>query len=405
MNDISHTVETCLLILSSDTVNLAKKDENLIKSLARQIDNNVGLTDRQLRLARKKIDEYQDQLMLWHVDTEQAKQNTLLDIRYIDRSRWIRLEESDDGVSILIRFVYQRNLIRRMEDLARLIPREQRTYDPETKTHSIDYSESNLYEIVNAFKDCGFDINHEVMQLYQELCELDPETVVPGVYHKLLKNLPDTGRQYIQQELGEIDEHSLTLYKDRSIRYGLHYFDSQDLYNSLENYSYLAARIANRSTASVVIENSRFGIDALVLALEELHRLPLLIVLPAQLPESLVEIHNSLKNLIAPEDTAVMFRLDNAENHDVNEWIRDNGINNPLDVHKKIVYTVDSRVPKPILNSEWEPRAVLSFSHSSLLVSVKKILNFYSHSDLIIYYEDSQGSIISQDSVKMERIE
>jgi len=243
------------------------------------------------------------------------------------------------------------------------------------------------------------------MRLYQELCDLNPETVVPGVYHKQLKNLPNAGRQFIEQELGKIDEQSLALYKDRSIRYGLHYFDSQDLYNSLENYSYLAARIANRSTASVVIENSRFGIDALVLALEELNRLPLLIVLPAQLPESLVEIHNSLKNLIAPEDTAVMFRLDNAENHDVNEWIRDNHLDNPLDSNKKIVYTVDSRVPKPILNSEWEPRAVLSFSHSSLLVSVKKILNFYSDSDLIIYYEDSQGSIISQDSVKMERIE
>jgi len=134
MNDISHTVETCLLILSGDTVNLAKKDENLITSLAGQIDKNIGLTDRQLRLARKKIDEYQDQLVLWHVDTEQAKQNTLLAIRYLDRSRWIRLEESEDGVSILIRFVYQRNLIRRMEDLARLIPREQRTYDPETMT-------------------------------------------------------------------------------------------------------------------------------------------------------------------------------------------------------------------------------------------------------------------------------
>jgi len=131
----------------------------------------------------------------------------------------------------------------------------------------------------------------------------------------------------------------------------------------------------------------------------------LLIVLPSQLPDALVEIHKSLKNIVAPEETAVMFRLDNKENSDVNEWIRDNNLNNPLDSHKKIVYTIDARVPKPILNSEWEPQAVLSFSHSSLLVSVKKILNFYSDRDLIIYYEDSKGSIVSQNSVKMERIE
>jgi len=405
MNTQSHTVESCLMLLSDNSLLMKEQDKNLISSLAQQIDRRTGLTDRQLRLARKKLDEYRTELEQYDVDVDSAKQRTSLDVRYIDRSRWIRLEQSEDGVSILVRFVYQRNLIRRMEDLARLIPQDQRTYDPETKTHSIDYSESNLYEIVHTFRDCGFDIDPEVMLLYQELCDLDPETVVPGVYDKQLKNLPPAGQQLIEQELGEVDEHSLALYRDRSIRYGLHYFDSKDLNDSLENYSYLAGRIANRSSASVVIENTRFSMDTLVLALEELNRLPLLIVLPAQLPESLVEIHKSLKNIVAPEETAVMFRLDNEENSDVNQWIRDNNLNNPLDSHKKIVYTIDARIPKPILNSEWEPQAVLSFSHSSLLVSVKKILNFYSDSDLIIYYEDSEGSIVSQNSVKMERIE
>jgi len=226
------------------------------------------------------------------------------------------------------------------------------------------------------------------------------------VYEGKLKNLPDKGRAMLEEEIGTPSQDTLALYKDRSLKYGLHWFDQDDLWGSIKKYSYLAGKIANRSVPSVVIEDTVFPVENIVLALEELERLPLLVVIPSQTPEAVVEMHKNIRNIIAPEDTAVMFRLDNdAHGAPVNEWIKENGLNSPLDSSKKIVYTIDNRIPKPILRSEWQPRAVLSLAQSSMLVSTRKILNYYADQDLIVHLENANGDIIKRGYFEMERIE
>jgi formylmethanofuran dehydrogenase subunit E-like metal-binding protein len=176
------TVEHCLLVMSGDTVSIDSKDEKLIQSLARQIDRGIGLTDRQLNLARKKLDEYADQLTQQEIDVNQAKQNIKLPVRQIDRSRWIRFADSDEGAKIQVRFAFQKKLIQAIDSVKKQIPSSQRTYDPDTKTHTFDYSESNLYEIVTAFKSYDFDVDEDILDLYRDLCELDPSDVMPGIY-------------------------------------------------------------------------------------------------------------------------------------------------------------------------------------------------------------------------------
>jgi hypothetical protein len=141
-----------------------------------------------------------------------------------------------------------------------------------------------------------------------------------------------------------------------------------------------------------------------VLALEELNRLPLLIVVPSQSPEDIVNIHKSLKNIIPEEQTTVMFRLDNTDaGAPVNAWIKENRLNNYLDSSIKIVYTIDNKVPKPILRSGWQPRAILSVAESWVLVSMRRILNYYADQDLIIHYEHADGNIITK-HFEVERI-
>jgi hypothetical protein len=398
------TVESCLVRLASDDVQLKSHDEKLIHSLANQVDLGTGLTDRQLRLARKKLDEYRDQLESFDIDVDLAKQNLLLDIRYIDRSRWIRFDVSNEGVKIAVRFLYAKKLINEIERVKKRVSWS--TYDAENKTWFFEYTESNLYEVVNAFNRFDFEIDNKVWQIYAQICELNPASVMPGVYKGELKNLPEKGQTMIKEEIGEPSQDTLALYKDRSLKYGLHWFDQDDLWTSIQKYSYLAGKIANRSVPSVVIEDSVFPIENIVLALEELERLPLLVVIPSQTPEAVVEMHKSMRNIIAPEDTAVMFRLDNdAHGAPVNEWIKENGLNSPLDSSKKIVYTIDNRIPKPILRSEWQPRAVLSLAQSSMLVSTRKILNYYADQDLIVHLENANGDIIKRGYFEMERIE
>ena len=401
-----NSLENCLVFLN-ENIELKKQDKYLIRSLAKQVLMDVGLTDKQVNLARKKLDEYQSDLDRFDIDTQHAKQNIDLPIRYLDRSRWIRFENSDEGIKICVRFLYAKKLINALENVKKYIPTDQADYDAESKTWRFDYSESNLYEIVKAFEKYNFEIHQDVRQLYEQLCELNPNDVVPGVYQGTIKNIPDNAVQFLKQEIGEVDQnHNLVLYKDRSIKYGLHYFDSDILANSLGHYSYLAGKIANRTVPNISIDNSVFSIESIVLALEELHRLPLLIVIPSQQPEIIVELHKSLKNIILPQDTSVMFRLDNTqEGRPLNDWIKDMDLNNPLDETTKIVYTLDNRIPKPVLNSVWHPGTILSVAQSSMLVSTKRILNYYADRDLIVHFENSNGEIIRSGYFEMERIE
>jgi len=401
-----NSLENCLVFLN-ENVELKKQDKYLIRSLAKQVLMDVGLTDKQVNLARKKLDEYRSDLDRSDIDTQYAKQNIDLPIRYLDRSRWIRFENSDEGIKICVRFLYAKKLINALENVKKYIPTDQADYNAESKTWRFDYSESNLYEIVKAFEKYNFEIHQDVRQLYEQLCELNPNDVVPGVYEGTIKNIPNNAVQFLKQEIGEVDrDHNLVLYKDRSIKYGLHYFDSDMLANSLDHYSYLAGKIANRTVPNISIDNSVFSIESIVLALEELHRLPLLIVIPSQQPEVIVDIHKSLKNIILPQDTSVMFRLDNTqEGRPLNDWIKDMDLNNPLDETTKIVYTLDNRIPKPVLNSQWHPGTILSVAQSSILVSTKRILNYYADRDLIVHFENSNGEIIRSGYFEMERIE
>jgi hypothetical protein len=404
MQYATFSVEDCLILLASPAAELREGDKKLIGSLSHQVDKGVGLTDRQLRLARKKLDEYKTYLESRGVDADSAKSKTDLEIRHIDRSRWIRFDVSDDGVKIAVRFRYAKKLIDEIERVKKHTSWS--TYDAENKTWYFEYTESNLYEIVNAFHRFDFEISDAVYRIYGQICELDPQSVVPGVYEGELKNLPSRAVEMLEEEIGAVSQDTLALYKDRSIRYGLHYFDSNDLWRSVSQYSYLAQKIANRSAPSVVVEDNAFPVENIVLALEELKRLPVLVVIPSQTPETVVEIHKSIRNIIPPEDASVMFRLDNdSEGAYFNSWIKEQGLNNPIDKNKRILYTIDNRIPKPILSSEWQPRSVISLAQSTMLVSTRKILNYYADQDLIVHLENANGNIIKRGYFDMERIE
>lgn len=406
MTNNNQSVENCLALLSDNSQLLKSQDKKLICSLANQTFKSIGLTDRQLGLARKKIDEYAELLSDLGVNVELAKERIVIPIRRLDRSRWIRFDHSDSTPKITVRFLFAKKLISAIEQLKKHIAKDQRTYDTETKTWTFDYSESNLFSIVNAFKDYDFDIEPAVLEIYNELSKLDPVSVVPGVYDFQLKNLPDSAVRMIQEEIGDPGRDNLALYKDRSLRYGIHYFDQDELRNSLSNLSELAGKIAARSIPRVHVDTDKYNFNLIIRALQELKRLPVLVLIPSTDFEIVVDLHNSISDVIQSKDTSIMFRPDNTETGaPVNTWIRENQLNNPLDFQKKIVYTFDNVTPKPVLQSDWKPRSVISISHNALLLSSRKTMQYYADQDLIVYYENAKEDFIKYSLIDMEKIQ
>jgi hypothetical protein len=364
----------------SDFPELDRSDYNLIYSLAKQVSNNTGFTDRQLELAKRKVDDYSSYFnFLAEVDT--IKNNVNLPIREIDRSRWIKIVYRDESPSIAVRFTFQKKLISAIEDIRKEI-QDKNEYDKVNKVHYFDYSERNLFTIVEAFKQNNFELSEEVQTIYNKLLAFCKEDYVPGIYNNEVKNLHPNGLELLEDELGKLDSDNILLYKDRSFKYGI----SVD--NTCANT--LAEKIAHRTEPSINIDETTYPIDKTLLALEELYRYPVLMMLPqTNCHNMLVDVHEFARNLISPEDTSVVFRLDNSgEGAYFNDYIKKQGINNKVDTNTKLVYTLDNKVPKPLLNSGWNPRAIIVLGTSGFL-GTRKVLDCYSGNDLVIYYGNS----------------
>lgn len=375
-----------------DYPKLDRSDYNLINSFSRQLARRIAFTDRQYELAKAKIDYYADQLP--GLDLETIKETIELPIREIDRARWIDINE--DANEILIRFTFSKKLISNIETLKKHIDSDAWNYDKENKTHTVKYTERNLFDVVESFKDKNFELKPLVKELYNKLNELNLEDYVPGVYDYQVKNMPQKGIDFITKELGSPSQDNLLLYKDRSIRYGLEYFD-QELEQHLTQANPIVSAIANRKTKSVIVHKDYVNIEDLILALEDLKRLPAIIVLPASdAHDVLVTIHERIKNIIPSKDISTMFRLENdgSDGSYLNEYIKKEQINNPLAINTKIVYTLENKVPKPLLKSEFDPMSLLVISVGSSPLALRKLLGCYGDKDLVIHYgsKDSRSS-------------
>jgi hypothetical protein len=352
--------------------NIQPSDISLIYSFCQQINRGMGFTDRQYELAKRKVDDY-THYFSYIENLEDVKNNVSLPLREIDRSRWIKIIDN----KIAVRFTFQKKLIGALEDL-RSITKASSEYDKIKKIHYFDYSESVLYSIVKTFEEKHFELDETVQTIYDKLCSYKFEEHVPGVYNYELKNLHENGVQFIVDEIGQPSPENILLYKDRSIKYGLNVPDGEIIT--------LADKIAHRTRPNVILNNCHTTSD-MILALESLNRLPLLVIVPADVDKSydrIVELQQHIRNLVSPEEISVVFRHDNiAEGVEFNRYIKRENINNKVDKNTKVVYTLDTKIPKPLLTTGWKPQSIMVSDGS--FVTTRKVLDCFTDVDLILH--------------------
>ena len=376
------TVEDYIEVLAGiqsggDSINLEKSDYNLISSLARQTFKGIAYTDRQFDLAKNKIIYYKDQLNLTEFVVNDLG-NLRMPLREIDRSRWIRLEATSKGESIAVRFTFQKKLITALEKLS-MRPYH---YDKVRKIQYFDYSEKALFDIVSSFKDRNFVVEPRVQDIYNKIELFNKEETVPGLYNYKLKNLPESGAKLIVNELGEPSLDNILLYKDRSLKYGIDVEYTGET-NSLES------RIATRQESNVSLDSTTIKIDTVLLALENLKRHKLLLLVASgdntSTYDDVVQLHEYIKNLIQPSEVSVTFRLDNvSDGIEFNRYIKKEGINNKVDNNTKVVYNLNNKLPKPLYSSDWIPDAIILLN-SNGYIATRKVLDCYPSVDLVIH--------------------
>ena len=111
----------------------------------------------------------------------------------------------------------------------------------------------------------------------------------------------------------------------------------------------------------------------------------MLVILDKENPEK--QLHSMLnfyRDILDTSQQSVLFRLED-KNAGFNQLVKDRKVNNWVDKSTKIVYTSNNKLPKLLVNNDWEPTVAFGFTSA-----IDKNLNTYVNSmcDLIIFREE-----------------
>ena len=391
MNNAADTIEDCLDLLlgfkGNHTFEVESSDFNFLASIAKQTHKGTGLTDRQYNAVKQKLENYRSQFESREYNLDRAVERVRLPLRSIDRSRWIRIVERENSLYIGVRFVFQKTLISKIEQLKKVSLDSD--YDAEHKIHYFDFTEINAFKIISLFKDVeNFEIQPQLWEFYEKLEHMkrNKKDYVPGVYNYDLKNLSDKCLDYAISSIGQPNQDNLYRYYDQKELFGLKHFDDQHLSDSMRQLTSLSQKIANRSKLQILVDSKAYTVDQLAESVLELYRFPLLVVLNKRnCYNELSSFHRAFHGIIHNESCSVLFRQDTNNGSDFNQYIHANNLNNRVDSTTKIVYISSDKIPKPLLRSDWAPSAAVTTYCGYNVGKVSHLLNAL---DLVIHYDD-----------------
>lgn len=410
------TVEDYLEVLGglqgNHKIKIQSEDCTILYSIARQVFRGKAFTDRQLDVVLLKLNFYRSQFIdagFTNLQEVIKMKTTRTPLRVVDRSQSIKIvdapvrkapifstrrfkqipekESSQKNSYVAIRFPFSKRAIQTVEQLA-FSHRAGYYHEKGSHTHYFKIDELAVYDIVSAYKNKNYEIDQELLDYAHEVEKIsnNPHGYVPGVYHLELKNTSKTLDDKITNHLGNLDVNNIHLYKDRAMLYGLDYFT--DIHSYVNRTSVLTQRIINRTSPQIFISQVEWSLDAVVSSLVELKRFPLLVIIPENNPlDYISKMYESLKGFISPTDMTTMFRLDNKDDKEFNQYIKDKKLNNPLDKNTKVVYiSSNKKYPKPLFVSDFKEETVL------YLESVRNgRLDSYFEGDLIIHFDEVES--------------
>ena len=339
-------------------------------SIYKQTVRGLGLTDKQYDLILKKIQNY------FTVENLPTK----IPLRSIDRSKYIKLVDTEevyhDSVYesykqkwnwIKVRFPFSKKDIVKIESIR--VPNTQYVHRKGSHEHYYKFTAKNLFSILSILQNRNFEIDQSLLDYYKKVEEIKNTNF--DVFENCLPN-------EVQREILTMTDLQQV---DRGIRYG---------YKKYKNdYKTLAEQIAYRTDQDICIDPEKNSFEEIAAAVEELDRFPLLILIDEDLSYiQLKQIHTAFKN-IPNEKQSVLFRIDNkdTQNAEVNNYIRDNQLNNWVDNTTKIVYIKKNKLPKVLLEADFTPICAIGKSSNRCNSNVNSFISLYC--DCVIYHDKS----------------
>lgn len=364
---------------------MPETDIRLFKSFDNQIKKSLSLTDKQVLLAQKKIKSNQLNIEKLNVsDLDDLIKTTKYPIRNVDRSRWIKLVEnpgSNNGLYIGVRFLYKNSIIKKINQIANMLQIQH--VHKSGKVHYFPYSERSLVTIIEELKPMHFELDDQLYSVYEYLTCLNKKDCCIGIDNYQLCNAPDSMIDSIKEELGPLTEKSVVLYKDRSIKYGIEWFNKRELERSKRYYSQLSNSISKRKNKQIAFLMENHDYEELIGSLNELKRFPVLCVIPQHDKNNVIrQLDKSIKKVDSKLRSSYIFKLSSNDTQ-FNEYVEEN-ISQELTSDTDVVYTLDTAKHGLASHENWMPSTVVVFE-STKPMNCRRLSNLYSNLDLIMY--------------------
>lgn len=415
MNTDQFTVEDILMMLAGidkgyGRFTIPVDDRGVLVSIAKQVANKVALTERQLVLVHERLSRrvYVEQLIKAGLTSEQyqtAIATTYYPVREVDRSRSItvintleheeierrvldRMSKNHKNATwIKIAFPFNKRLIGLVDGLVDASGTNAYMHESGTREHFFRFHDNIAFLCVAMLKDEGFEIDSELLEYYEKLEQIrdNKEKYLPYAKDGRVENLHPSAQDILTEKLGAPCVDNFFRYKDRSLMYGIEYFDEELLAQSMTGCTMLTRKIVNRTSPEVLVVPKDFSIGQIVESMVQLERLPMLFILGPENAESdLRRVHDRVKDHVSSEEISVLFRMDNDKNPGFNEFVKNQNLNSPVTENTKVVFVSRDKMPKPLLQSGWLPDSVVRVGSNRLQLKV----GLWTHEcDLIVHYD------------------
>lgn len=392
---VAENVEDCIEILAGISQHKFKfkindSDSAIINSIARQVYKGVALTDKQYSLLKTKLPIYKDQFENFNIDLISAIDKLRLALRSVDRTKTIEIAQNpkftalQNSSCIKIRFPFSKNLIVKIDSIA---SKNKHLYyhSKGSHEHYFTVTEAIVFQVIDAFKNSGFNIDQELIEQYNEIKTIkegDALDYLPCYKNGEFYNLSKSAKEYLLDK-----QHSLLHLHDRKLRYGLYEVLPKLELSDLEN------DIVYRETSAVFVDPEKYSVNEIGAVLHKLDRYPLLVILDTDTAfDQLKKIYTALADTVpATEQTVLVREESNVVESKFNQFIHDNKINNRLTSNTKVVYIFRNNFKKLLLKENWYPSAVFFHGSDRTIRSISTYIK--EHADLLIYYDKEQLSL------------
>jgi len=375
--------------LGIDNLNgaIPSRDKKVLKNMAKLMVDEDYITESQANLIIKILEENLKNLDDIGIDLVDAIKNPVWrkPFKNLEIIKKVGIfHDSDHGSMIDIMFSYEKDLAKYLKNLQRKLNCS--SVINEGKHTFLPLVEKNIIDVYEALSPLNFEFSDNFLELVEKIKNLDIDIISKKF------NFENFPKNKITEDLSENN----LLILDRKIRY--QYQFDQEFDKNIK--AVLAYKIANRNQINVFLKYNEVGLIDILNNLALLKREKILFIFneyaPLECVDQLINLKNSLDES-SKNNVGIYFRFDNKKSgFEFNKLIAENSFNKKLDKNTKIVGISNGKVPKFMIDNEWQPDAVISFTNS---FRNNRSVVYCNSCDLIVYYTPTKPISIKLDDI------